>query len=414
MQSSHSLSSVATTGFPLAGRVNGWLLPLFALALPLSTSALSVLAVLIVCTWLLTGHWPEKWVEISTHPVCRWLGLYLLLFAVGLLWSPAPDAGLAVLADRWKLALLPVFLTAAQYRHRGLYVNGFLAGMTIAMLLTYLAWFDLVHYADVTPEHLTRKTTHVVYNPLLALAVYLLLHQVIWEERGRLDRGLRLLLAAAMVFNMFITEGRAGQMVFFVLLALLIVQVFRHRLGRALATVALVLPLVFAGAYFLSPTFQERLEQAWQEAATCRRNPETSIGYRLLYWRNSWQIIREHPLLGVGTGGFVPAYAAVNERETPRIGPTDNPHNQYILVTTMFGVPGLAVLLGMFWSMIRLAGRADPWHRLRLAFPVFFLTIMLTESYLKVYETGLLFAFLGGVLYKEKETGDSGLHTVQP
>lgn len=78
--------------------------------------------------------------------------------------------GIEALKDQWKLALLPVFLTAVAYRHRSLYLYAFLGGMTLAMGITFLARFGLVHYADVSPTHLTPKTFHVIYNPLLAFA----------------------------------------------------------------------------------------------------------------------------------------------------------------------------------------------------------------------------------------------------
>ena len=43
----------------------------------------------------------------------------------------------------------------------------------------------------------------------------------------------------------------------------------------------------------------------------------------------------------------------------------------------------------------------DECGRLRLAFPLFFLVIMLTESYLLIHETGILFSLFAAVLYKE-------------
>jgi len=83
------------------------------------------------------------------------------------------------------------------------------------MFITFLAWFDLIHYSDVTPTHLTRKTFHVVYNPLLAFGIYLVLHEAIWGQRTGGFRFGMFVLAGVMTFNMFITEGRAGQLVFF-------------------------------------------------------------------------------------------------------------------------------------------------------------------------------------------------------
>ena len=209
--------------------MNIWLPALLAFSLPLSTSALSILAILILLLWLLEGNFIEKSAEIFSNPAALSVLAFLAVLVIGLLWSPNVGAGLEVLQDRWKIAMLPVFLTAISWKRRALYINGFLAGLVTAMFITFLAWFDLIHYADVTPTHLTRKTFHVVYNPLLAFGIYLVLHEAIWSQRKRVYRLALLVLSGVMIFNMFITEGRAGQLVFFVLVALLLFQIFSQQ-----------------------------------------------------------------------------------------------------------------------------------------------------------------------------------------
>ena len=383
-----------------AGRLNRILPALLACALPLSTSAVSVLSLCILLLWVVEGKFGQKWRVITANPVVVAVLAYLVVLAVGLLWSPDVKAGLLVLQARWKIALLPVFLTAIDSSRRSFYVWGFLIGIVAAMIMTYLAWFGLLHYSDVSQQHLTHNTFHVVYNPLLAFAIYLVMHEAVWARAGK---GFRLglaLLAVIMTFNMFITEGRAGQLVFFVLLALFILQVLAKNRVKAVAAVCLLVPLMFYGGYRLSPVFHQRVNTARHEIARFHTDPNTSVGQRLRFWCNSWQIIRQHPLLGVGTGGFQASYADINHKLSPTCVATDNPHNQYVLVAAMVGIPGIIALLMIFAVMFRQAWVShDHWRRVRFAFPLFFLTIMLTESYLKVYETGFFFSLFAAVLY---------------
>ncbi|MBM9537970.1 O-antigen ligase family protein [Desulfobulbus alkaliphilus] len=390
------------------GQINFWLPMLLAFCLPLSTSAVTILALLMVLLWLIEGRFREKWQEISTSPTCMVVAAYFGALLLGLFWSNDPQAGLDVIRNQWKILLLPIFLTTLRWEHRWWYIAGFIAGVSAKMGSTYLVWFDLVRYADVTPQHLTRKTFHVVYNPMLALATYLLVHQILWGGLSRGWRWLLSILAALMVLNMFITEGRAGQLVFFVLLGLLLMQCFqKHRLRAFL--LSLVLPvLVFVAGYQVSPVFHDRMEQARQEIADFKHNPETSVGLRLLYWQNSARIMTQSPWFGVGTGGFDSAYAAVNQQWSPGMPATDNPHNQYILVTVQLGFLGLLTLLALFGVPVVQSWReADGWQRIRLAFPVFFLTIMMSESYLIVFETAFLFSLFGAVLAKRPGTQGS-------
>ena len=387
------------------GEVNSLLPALLAFALPLSTSAVSVLAILIFLLWLLEGRFAEKGVEIFSHPVAIAVLAFLILLCLGLLWTENLNAGIEALKDQWKLALLPVFLTAATYRHRSLYLYAFLGGMTLAMGITFLARFGLVHYADVSPTHLTPKTFHVIYNPLLAFAVYLAFHESIWGAARRKPavRFILLPLAALMTVNMFMTEGRTGQAIFLVLMGLLLFQIFAKNRLKATAAAFLLLPAICILGYLYSPIFQQRVDIARQEIEGFRKNPDTSVGMRLLFFQNSLEIIRHHPWLGVGTGDFQSAYAEVNRKRSPASIATDNPHNQYMLVGAMLGLTGILFFLLIFIIMfVQAKLLLDAYRRIRIALPVFFLVIMLAESYLTVYQTAFFFVVMTAALYKEK------------
>lgn len=384
-----------------AGVINTWLTALLAFFLVLSTSAVSVLAVLILLLWIFEGKYAEKFSEIIHTPVALSVLGLLTVLVLGLLWSPDVSAGLDVIKARWKLAMLPIFLTSIDPSHRRRYFYFFVAGVCAAMVMTYLAWFDILHYADVTSTHLTKKNSHVVYNPLLAFAIYLVAHEAIWGKRTIGQRAGLSALALVMTFNMFITEGRIGQLVFFILLILLIFQVFHRQKIKALFIICLVVPALFAAGYSLSPVFRHRVQMAYQEVHQFHENPDTSVGLRLLFWQNSCAIIQHYPVLGIGTGGFASAYFRQNKKMDSFHISTNNPHNQYLLVTATLGIPGLVALLLIFIVMFRQAWSVnDEWCRVRFAFPLFFLTIMFTESYLKVFETAFLFSLFSAVLFK--------------
>ena len=383
-----------------AGVINTWLTALLAFFIVLSTSAVSVLAILILLLWLFEGDFVEKLSEIIHNPVALSVLGLLTVLTLGLLWSPDVSAGLDVIKARWKLAMLPVFLTSVDTSHRRRYLYFFVAGVCVAMVMTYLAWFDILHYADVTTTHLTKKNSHVVYNPLLAFGIYLVAHEALWGNRKTGQRVGLSVLGVIMTLNMFITEGRIGQLVFFILLILLIFQVFHRQRIKAFFVISLVVPALFAASYYLSPVFRHRVKMACQEVHQFHENPNTSVGLRLLFWQNSYAIIHQHPVLGIGTGGFSSSYFSQNKKMKSFHISTDNPHNQYLLVTATLGIPGLVALLSIFIVMFRQAWSVnDEWCRVRFAFPLFFLTIMLTESYLKVFETAFLFSLFSAVLF---------------
>jgi O-antigen ligase len=70
----------------------------------------------------------------------------------------------------------------------------------------------------------------------------------------------------------------------------------------------------------------------------------TSVGQRIEFYRTTLEIIEDHPLVGVGTGGFTRAFAE-KIRGTPAMM-TDNPHNDYLLLAAQAGIPAMVLLIG--------------------------------------------------------------------
>lgn len=128
----------------------------------------------------------------------------------------------------------------------------------------------------------------------------------------------------------------------------------------------------------------------------------TSMGCRVWFYQNTLLLIKNNWLLGTGTGDFPAEYKKINLRHSPAMPNTDNPHNQYLIITAQFGITGLFILLMIFAVQLKTAFTIkDRLTPLRQAFPLFFLVIMLAESYLQVAATGFLFALLSSFLFKD-------------
>lgn len=387
-----------------AGRINFWLVILLAFCLPLSTTAVTLLALASLACWCYEGEFAQKWEEIRDNPICIAVFCYLGVFLIGLCWTDDLAGGVAALKKQWKIWLLPILVTAIRWERRWWYVAAYLAGVSSLLLLVALVTAGVVIYPEMDGRgHLTLIGNQIVYTPMLAWAVYLLLHQLLWARLGRWQQGAMLLLAGGLTWGVFMTKGRAGQLVFFILMLLLIVQYFRRNLRRAALVASVSLPLVFALAYSFSPVFQARTALVRQDIVGFEQNANTPIGQRLFFWKNSWEIIRQSPWFGVGTGGFAAAYAQVNQQRSPAMPATVNPHNQYIFAAAEQGVLGVLALLGLFGVHLRQARRfEDGWQRIRWAFPVFFLAIMATDSYLNTFGSGFLFSLFSAVLFKSQ------------
>jgi len=379
------------------------LLILFAFSFPLSTSAGSITAMLVVLSWLLSGNFKEKFREIGRNPVAIAVLCYIALNAIGLLWTDDMYWGMKILKKQWKLLLFPIFLTLVSKEHIKYYLYAFVAAIFVTACKAYLVWLGFI---TLPPGSIftTEGTSHVIYNPMLALAIYILLQKMIFSKNSLLLTGFLSTLVLFFSCNMFITVGRTGQIVFFILLIVLLFQAFYKNSKKKLLLGFLILPLLVVAIFQLSPTFKSRINLALTEIKEMNSQAFTSVGCRVWFLQNSCKLLEGNRILGIGTGDFPKEYAKVNKLYSPKMPTTNNPHNQYLLTTTQFGLTGLFLLLLIFVGQL-LYGRKkqDQLTQLRVAFPIFFMVIMLAESYLMVHATGLLFSLFSAFLYKELE-----------
>ena len=198
--------------------------------------------------------------------------------------------------------------------------------------------------------------SHISYNPILAFAIYLVLHEIFFNKKiSNLVLWLYSFFAISMIINMFITGGRAGQVMFFAVLSILIFQYFNFQKFKALFVVLIVISSVFFGAYQTSSLFYERVNATIYNIQNYEFNKVTSVGYRITFAINSWEVIMKNPIIGVGTGDFPTEYKKVNIKNTPKVRTTSNPHNMYILVLTQLGLIGLISFLLIFYYQIKLS-----------------------------------------------------------
>ncbi len=377
------------------------LLILFAFALPLSTSAGSILAILIFLCWTLNGDKAAQFRLIRQNPVAVAVLCYILLHIVALLWSEDVIRGLEVFKKQWKLILLPVFLTLTQRKHVKYYLAAFVAAIFLKACKVYLVWLNIIHL-EPSSIFTTEGTTHVLYNPMLALACYIVLQHLLSPKNKNVYIWPQTALFFFLSCNMFITAGRTGQIAYCVLMTVALFQYFYHKSKKMLVLTLLCIPLLVAGTYQFGTIFKDRVDTAITEIENYRSGEVTSVGSRVWFCKNTMTMIKQNWLLGTGTGDFSLDYAKVNHEYSPTMPDTDNPHNQYLLTLSQFGLLGLFSLAAIFYSQLMVALKTkDSLSPLRLAFPIFFLVIMLAESYLQVYGTGFLFSLFSAFLYKD-------------
>ena len=388
-------------------------------SIPVSVALDGVLLGVILACAVLGAHYRRDWEAIHVNlPAMLALTLFGLL-AIGTSYGDASvREAVRYLTKYNDLLFIPVFVVlfrGADARRAGIYA---LAGALLAIVLLSFAlragmprptWFVADSLFYVPFKH---KLTHAV---LVAFAAFLFF-QLALAARSQAGRAGWAIAATLSLINLaFVVPGGSGYLVAGSLLLYTGYALWRY---RGLVVMIVVGALAAAVLYHASGLVHERVDRAINEYSTWgasnasgSRMPtyangeENSVGLRLTFYRVTLRIIRDHPFIGVGTGGFPKAYAAHAGNSRPATAV--NPHNEYLLFAAQLGLVGLLGLLSLFYFHWHLAPRLATPLETHLARGLL-LTIAvgcLFNSFLLDHTEGLLFAWMTGLLYGGLDRG---------
>ena len=375
-----------------ARRAAGWTTTALGFTIPIWVVADSILVGLLIVCWTASGEWREKLRRIAANPVSM---SALLLFAwllLGTLWGEGDLGERAVWVKKYaNLLLIPLLISMAiddHERHRAFIALA--TSLVVTLVLSFalsvgiLPTGGLINCDPFNPCLLKKQIPcdpsiscvpdnyhpvcdpsnscifkkHTTHNMLMAFGV-LLFSALAWKSLRRWVRWWwagAACLAASNVLLM--VQGRTG----YVVLAGLAMVAFHMYFGwRGMVAAVIVLTVTFSTAYQVSTAFRDRVDLV--ATGVAQWSPQTAtydgVTERMEFFYHTVEIIQDHPLMGVGTGGFAQAYAA----RVQKIGlsvPT-HPHNQYLLIMVQVGILGLCLLVWLFvqqWRSTPLAGDA--------------------------------------------------------
>ena len=375
--------------------------------LPLTVLGNNIFMWVTAIIWMCSGDYLNKLRNIKANKLALVSAGFFCVHLLGLIWTEDIMWGLIMTKKMLPFFfILPIFLTISKKENFKYYLYAFLIAIAISELFSYLIWFEVIEpFGSATLANPTPIMGHISYNPFLAFAIYLVLHQLFFEKSlSRLLRTVLTFFAITMVINMFITAGRAGQVMFFASLAVLIFQYFRNSQLKATIVSITLISFVSILGYNSSPLFKNRIQQISYDLAKFTTNPNTSIGHRIVFTKNTLEMIKNNPLVGVGTGDFPIEYEKINLVNSPAVKSTVQPHNMYLYVQAQLGIIGLVSLLWIFFTQVKIALASNNLfnHNVGVALPVLFLLIMLSDTYLLGHFTSNLFILFSSFIYSNR------------
>ncbi len=386
-----------------------YLLIALAFLMPLTVSGANTIIVIICFLWLFSGDYKSKYNQIMSSKLMIASIVFYCLHVIGMIWTDDLQWGLHVLHKMWYFLLLfPILFNIVQRKYINYYLSAFLLAIAFTEIVSYLIWFEIIPpFKNATVDNPTPFMSHISYNPILTVAIYLVLHEIFFNKKlTNLVFSFYSFFAISMSINMFITGGRAGQVAFFVMISILIFQIFHKQRIKSLLLIFIMIPSIFITSYQFSDLFKSRVDNAITGALTYNdKSYSSSVGLRINFAMNSFDVIKQNLIIGIGTGDFPSEYKKINQINTPQLPNTTNPHNMYIIIAMQLGLIGLLSMLSIFYYQLKHSFNASNSNRfikdVGIALPLIFLVIMWSDSYILGHYTTLMFVFFSSFLYKD-------------
>ena len=369
-----------------------YLFILLGFSLPLSIAITNILIVLISFICIVEGDLSEKWNKICSS---KWMISLLLLLVLYLLYflifGVCTDT-FWILKRVSLLLILPIlYSTIFSVDTIKKSAFSFLSSMFVSSVVAIAENFEIISInPNWTVSAFMKYTDH---NTFLASALILSIYSFFrLKLEGKFKISIQLFIPVYL-FSLFSEGGKAGQIVFIVLLIFLFIYLFRTKIK--------VLFISFLGVFLFSylvynnsEMVKTRFDYAIKSYKNIENEKKSSSNTRYILGAETIILIKQNPVFGYGAGSFTDVFGPINS-ETEKIvrHKHKTPHNNYLYVWMELGILGLILLLSIFYFQIRELYRLkDGFPRVLL--PLMYLIIMFADSYFFSHNTLILYLFL--------------------
>lgn len=327
-----------------------------------------------------------KRTSIHTSAFYLPLACYLILAILAITQAVNPLSAMVALSHQITFILL--FLLAAHTFPLNALTTFFRISAGVGILVSFIGIFEARGIEGWLPLSNGRPSATFAYRNFAAAFLIMnlpLTIVLVLKARNAIDAYTGILSSTVMFVFLIYTRtrgawiGLVGASVIIITLAITthrrspvtFSQVLRNRTVQLIALIALVLAITLSA---LPPNIASQQSRAIDEkkaalldALSFANSPEADRG-RWAMWRHTLEIIRDHPLLGIGPGNWRYVYPPYDGGDMIRADSApERPHNDYLEIASETGVPSLIIYIWFLIAVARVLLRilktpADPEH----------------------------------------------------
>ena len=374
---------------------------IIAIAAPISTAVTSVGCVLMLVTWLLSGKAIYSLKIAYQQATGKMILIFFAWLFIGTLYADTSwnDKFNTVLS--WKKLMYTFILLGLFYsqKWKDYFINSYISFMGAAAIVGVILWsMGLVvregagHDAGIFMTNYATQSTAFI---AALLGCIFLLHQT----PSPIKRFLLGLAICLFIFNIFFISGaRTGYLALPVAVVFAMGSLYSYKKFPMIIAIASILLM---GLVVSSNTLQQRIDEGIKEFNSYDTSPHiSSIGVRVIFAKNTLELIKQKPIFGYGTSSFEPTYGqyVAAHYQGWRALPTTDPHDIYLYVWLENGIIGLIIFLGYIFIALRQGLQDKFYGKIAASFLIAIAVASLFNSYFKTFPEGHLLAFFIGIL----------------
>ncbi|MFT3741383.1 MAG: O-antigen ligase family protein [Gammaproteobacteria bacterium] len=402
------------------------------LMLPLSVTGTDIAVVVAASLSLLSGIVFRSGKEILHNPLTIPIIIFVVLVTLGMFWSIAPwTQRLSALHKYSKLLYIPLLLPLCKGRWRDYAINAFLLSMMMTVILSLLKAYTVLKFGKVAAPSWVFHN-HIETSYFVAFSAYLVIDRALQSSRSWYWRAFYGVLAVLFTYQeFFINDGRTGWLVYFCLILLFVIQRLRPdplsatpqslrlrfkniTLGMFLGTISVfligLLPYEFSNVFRANADetlYAIKHQISFTHLVGIHPLPQAtgegfkSVEPRINFLGFSLSLIKQHPIMGLGSGSFKTAYQQAGGIPGS-YKHLDTPHNEYLLVMVQLGVLGFAALLWIFYTQASMTPYLGEFRRPAQALLVSYLVGCVFNAFLFTMVAGYFYVLFSSVFFAEK------------
>ena len=222
------------------------------------------------------------------------------------------------------------------------------------------------------------------YSVFLAVCLIISIYSLFYLKLNNRYRLILVIFIFTYLVSLYSEPGKAGQILFILLLSLLFIYRYRKNLLYLFSSLGFIF-LFSTFIYINSDIVKNRFDSTLKRMEIDSNKP---LSTRNTLIHHSIELIKDKPIFGYGAGSFQDILTNTSSDINSR---HKTPHNDYIYILMELGLVGLMSLLMIFYFQFSEKHQGDfP----SLCLPIMFLLLMLVDSYFFGARSSILYIFL--------------------